>query len=146
MGTNTVSLRLSRAHSDDNPLSSASLRSGPGAPIFESLPGQETRIRRNPSRAFAIIRRAGGPHRVFGQVNNVSLTGCLLCTESTLPEGSELGLEITVVGGSFSESLRVTGIVRRETREAGRRAYGVEFVAHTSRDREILQALYAETA
>ncbi len=125
---------------------SLSLRSGTGAPIFESRPGQPTRIRRNPSRAIAALSWDGGPRRVFGQVLNVSLSGCLLCTESSIAEGTELSFEITVIGDSREVPYTLQGVVRRETREEGRRAYGVEFLPRSSQERQTVQALYAATA
>lgn len=120
------------------------LRSGPGAPIFE--PGPHTRIRRNPVRAIAAFTWPEGPREVYGQVVNISLSGCLLRTETTIEEGAELTMSITVLGGGGSQTIDVRGTVRRQTDVHGRRAYGVEFMTFTAQDRRATQALYAETA
>lgn len=120
------------------------LRSGPGAPIFES--GTHTRIRRNPVRAFAAFNWPGGPREVFGQVRDVSLTGCLLKTESTIAPGTELSMSITVLGTGSREPIEVRGVLRRRTTSEGRQAYGVEFLSSTSAERQALQVLYSQTA
>lgn len=124
--------------------SALSLRSGPGAPIFE--PGPNTRIRRNPTRAFASVTWEGGPREIFGQILNVSLSGCLLRTESTIKNGTQLELTITVLGARQLEPIVVRGLVRRQTSIDGRRAYGVELLASNRDEKETNQLLYAQTA
>ena len=124
--------------------SALSLNSGPGAPIFE--PGPHTRIRRNPTRAFAAITWEGGPLKSFGQVLNISLSGCLLRTESTIEIGTPLQMQITVLGAGVPEAVDVQGVIRRQTLVDGRRAYGVEFLATCSEEKQTLQLLYSHTA
>lgn len=124
--------------------SALSLRSGPGAPIFE--PGPHTRIRRNPTRAFAAMTWEGGPREVFGQVLNISLSGCLLRTESTIKPGTVVAMTITVLGAGNPAPLEVSGVVRRQTLVDGRRAYGVELLGRTKTEKETNQYLYAQTA
>lgn len=128
-------------HGDD---ASTSLRGGPGAPIFE--PGPHTRIRRNPVRAIATLTWSGGPREIFGQVVNVSPGGLLVKTESTIAEGTQVEMTITVLGRDRRLKVDVTAIVRRETVCEGRRAYGVEFLTENSADRQTLQLLYAEAS
>lgn len=140
-------LNLKTRHADDlttTPERSTSLRSGAGAPIFE--PGTHTRIRRNPVRAFASMTWPGGPREIFGQVLNVSLTGCLVKTESTIKEGTRLDISVTILGSAHRASVDVRGIVRRQTMADGRRAYGVEFLSTSSVEKQSVQALYSETA
>ncbi|RDV39239.1 PilZ domain-containing protein [Bradymonadaceae bacterium TMQ3] len=120
------------------------LRSGPGAPIFE--PGPNTRIRRHATRAIATMTWSGGPREIFGQVVNVSLNGCLVKTESTIADGTEVDLTVTVIGGPEVEKFALRALIRRRTEVAGRRAYGLEFVCESSEERELTQRLYAETA
>lgn len=121
--------------------SSMEIGSGPGAPMFE--PGPHTRIRRAPVRAIGTMTWPGGPREVFGQVLNVSPGGCLVKTEATIEEGTVIDLSITLVGGAERVTADVSGVVRRRTEEDGRRAYGVEFVALSSEERETIQWLYA---
>ena len=123
---------------------SLSLRSGTGAPIFEA--GPTTRIRRNPVRAIAVATWSGGPHKIFGQVVNISLTGCLFRTETTIEPGTELGLLVRVVGGGATEEFEVTGQVRRKTLSGGRKAYGVEFCPASPAEKQSVQGLYSSTA
>ncbi len=120
------------------------LRSGTGAPIFE--PGPHTRIRRNPVRAIASLTWEGGPREVFGQIRDVSLTGCLLRTESTIPVDSDLDITITLVGARSEAGFEVRATVRRQTTIDGRRGYGLEFLFPSTRHRRAVQALYSETA
>lgn len=144
---NITPLELNAHHGDETTETtprSVSLRSGTGAPIFE--PGAHTRIRRNPVRAFAALTWDGGPREIFGQVLNVSLTGCLIKTESTIQEGTQLEVSVTVVGSENRSSIDVRGTVRRQTFVDGRRAYGVEFISTSSVEKQSVQALYSETA
>lgn len=132
-------------HESSSPTdSTVSLRSGTGAPIFE--PGPHTRIRRNPVRAFASLTWDGGPREIFGQILNVSLTGCLLKTETTIAADTEVELTITIIGGSGHTEFDVRGKVRRTTTVRERRAYGIELLADSKHEREQIQALYSETA
>lgn len=123
---------------------STSMRSGTGAPIFE--PGPHTRIRRNPVRAIAAMTWSGGPNKTFGQVLNISLTGCLICTETTIETGTELTFSVTLVGNGDKNTYEVSGIVCRTTTAGGRQAYGIEFDSRSRRERETVQALYSATA
>lgn len=123
---------------------SLTLRSGTGAPIFE--PGPHTRIRRNPVRAIATLTWDDGPREVFGQIRNVSLTGCLLRTESTIPVDTELSLTISLIGTDSEEEFDVRAVVRRNATIEGRRGYGLEFVYTAPEHRRAVQALYSETA
>ena len=124
--------------------SSLSLRSGTGAPIFES--GPTTRIRRNPVRAIASATWENGPPKVFGQILDVSLTGSLLRTETTIPEGTLLQLEITIVGGDEPTSFDVRALVQRTTTVRDRKAYGIAFVTESADEKQSVQALYSATA
>jgi hypothetical protein len=121
---------------------SMSLSSGPGAPMFE--PGPHTRIRRAPVRAIASMTWAGGPREVFGQVVNVSPGGCLLKSEASLPVGSIIDLSMTILGNGQRSTADVRALVRHATTEGGRRAFGLEFVATDSKERETLQWLYTQ--
>lgn len=123
---------------------SVSLRSGTGAPIFEH--GPHTRIRRNPVRAIAAITWEDGPREAFGQLLNVSLTGCLIRTESTIEIDTELALRVTLAGSESDHSHEIYGVVRRATTVDGRRAYGIEFLTPSQRAKEAVQDLYSETA
>ncbi len=120
------------------------LRSGTGAPIFE--PGPHTRIRRNPVRAIASLTWDGGPREVFGQIRNVSLTGCLLRTESSIPRGTTLSMTISLIGAGSKEEFDVIAKVCRETTVEGRRGYGLEFVFESRNDKRTVQTLYSQTA
>lgn len=119
------------------------LRSGTGAPMFEH--GAQTRIRRNPVRAFVALTWDGGPRETFGQVVDVSLTGFLIKTESTIDVGTEVALTVTILNDEDCE-YEVRGIIRRATTRGGRQAYGVEFVTSTTDLREAAHALYSATA
>lgn len=121
-----------------------SMRSGAGAPIFE--PGPQTRIRRNPTRAIASITWSDGPRAVYGQVLDVSLTGCLVKTETTIEVGTELQFSVTLVGDGTSTNFDVRGRVCRRTRAEGRPAYGVAFITDSRHEKETVQALYSATA
>jgi hypothetical protein len=121
---------------------SMEISSGPGAPMFE--PGPHTRIRRQPVRAFASLTWSGGPREVFGQVVNISPGGCLLKTEASVPVGTTLELSITILGSGQRSVADVRAVARHATTESGRRAFGLEFVAECSKERETLQWLYAQ--
>ncbi len=120
------------------------LSSGTGAPIFE--PGPHTRIRRNPTRAIAALTWNGGPREAFGQILNVSLTGCLLRTESTIAPDTELELTVTLVGAGSNEEFDIRAVVRRTTAVRGRQAYGLEFISSSTDEKIAIQKLYSETA
>jgi hypothetical protein len=126
-------------HSDANegPLS---LSSGPGAPIFQH--GAQTRIYRAPVRAIASVRF--GDKEVFGQVLDISLGGCLLKTETTIDEGTELDMRITILGEMRRAVAEVRGVVRRKTTAEGRKAYGIELVADDAEEKRSLEWLYAQ--
>ncbi len=124
--------------------SSLPLRSGTGAPIFES--GPTTRIRRNPVRAIASATWDGGPPKVFGQILDVSLTGSLFRTESTIPEGTQLNLEITLIGCGEPTSFDVRALVQRTTTVRDRKAYGIAFITESGDEKQSVQALYSATA
>ena len=124
--------------------SKTSLRSGTGAPIFEH--GGVTRIRRNPVRAIAAFTWDGGPREIFGQVLNVSLSGCLLKTSATIDIGTELTMKITIVGADADAEYELHAVVRRTTTADGRSAYGLEFCTDRPRQREAARALYSATA
>ncbi len=127
-------------HAEDT--SRADLQSGPGAVMFE--PGANARIRRAPVRAIASMTWRGGPREIFGQVLNVSPGGCLVRTETTIPEGTVLDIAVTLVGGQQRSHADVRGLVRHVTTYEGRKAYGVEFIAQDSLERETLQWLYTQ--
>ncbi len=118
------------------------LSSGPGSPMFEQH-GPTTRIRRAPVRAFASVTFEGGPREIFGQVLNLSPGGCLLRTETTIPEGTELEMHVTIVGRGERSGADVKAIVRRATTDEGRRAYGIEFISEEREETRTLQWLYA---
>lgn len=124
--------------------SSLSLNSGTGAPIFE--PGPHTRIRRNPVRAIAAVTWEDGPREIFGQILNISLTGCLLRTETTIAEGTELTMKITLIGDGQSSCFDVRTTVQRETTIRDRKAYGLEFTTECTEEKQSVQALYSATA
>lgn len=123
---------------------SMALGSGPGAPIFE--PGPHTRIRRAPVRSIATLTWATGPRGIFAQVVNVSPSGCLIKTESTIPEGTRVDMSITILGDGRRETFDIAGTIVRQTTADGRRAYGVEFRADSRDEREALQWMYAEAS
>lgn len=124
--------------------SKTSLRSGTGAPIFEH--GGVTRIRRNPVRAIAALTWDGGPREIFGQVVNVSLTGCLLKTSATIETGTELKITITIVAADTDAEYELRAVVRRNTTADGRPAYGLEFRTERPQQRRAARALYSATA
>ncbi len=124
--------------------SSLSFRSGTGAPIFE--PGPHTRIRRNPVRAIAAVTWEGGPREIYGQVLNISLTGCFLKTASTIEMGTELTFTVTLVSNGDKTSFDVRGVVCRITDVERRQGYGIEFLTHSRREKETVQALYSASA
>lgn len=95
------------------------------------------RTRRAPIRGFASLQWTGGPSRVFGGLVNVSPDGCLLKTESTIEEGTQVSIRLNFVGlkdDDERESVQATGVVRHRTEVEGRRAYGVEFTDLGDRD------------
>lgn len=118
------------------------LSSGPGSPMFEQR-GPTTRIRRAPVRAFASVTFQGGPREIFGQILNVSPGGCLLRTETTIPDDTVLDMHITIVGSGERAGADVKAVVRRQTTDEGRRAYGIEFISEDREEALTLQWLYA---
>jgi c-di-GMP-binding flagellar brake protein YcgR len=126
-------------HSEANE-GTLSLSSGPGAPIFQH--GTQTRIYRAPVRAIASVRF--GEKEVFGQVVDISLGGCLLKTETTIEEGTEVELRITILGEMRRAVAEVQGVVRRATTVEGRKAYGVELVANDPEEKRSLEWLYTQ--
>jgi len=118
-----------------------SLSSGPGSPIFEQA-GPHTRIYRAPVRAIAAVRLEG--REIYGQVLDVAPGGCLLKTESTIAEGTEVELRVTILKNDTRSVAEVRGVIRRMSEVEGRRAYGVEFVAADSSERNNLQWLYSQ--
>ncbi len=118
------------------------LRSGPGAPMFD--PGEHARIRRAPVRAIASFTFLGGPREAFGQVLNISPGGCLLKTETTIPAGTLVSLEVLLVGGGRQIQAELEGVVRRRVQNDGRQAYGLEFLSDTHTDRQTAQWLYMQ--
>jgi hypothetical protein len=139
MSTSLHTQHISETHREEPTME---LRGGPGAPIFE--PGPHTRIRRAPVRSIATMTWTNGPREIFGQVVNVSPSGCLVKTESTIPDGTQLEMSITILGEGRRTTIDACGIVVRQTSVDGRRAYGVEFRPENRADRESLQWLYAE--
>lgn len=123
---------------------SLSISSGPGAPMFEG--GAHTRIRRAPLQAIASVTVENGPREIFGRVLNISPGGCLLQTETTLEPGTFVELNITVLGQQEPIRVEVGGVIRRQVDTAGRRQYGVEFLAVDSNDKKSLQWLYAQAS
>jgi c-di-GMP-binding flagellar brake protein YcgR len=106
--------------------------------------GPQTRIRRAPVRAIATVTWDGGPREVYGQVLNVSPGGCLLKTETTIEPGTRLEMSIIVISEGERAKADVEAVVRRRTEENGRQAYGLEFVALESSDKESVQWLYSQ--
>lgn len=121
-----------------------SLRSGTGAPIFE--PGPTTRIRRNPVRAIARLTWQGGPRQAFGRLVDLSLSGCLLKTETTIEPGTTIDLSVTLLGADDNDDYELRATVRRTTTVEGRQAYGLEFQTDSSHEKRTVQALYSMTA
>jgi c-di-GMP-binding flagellar brake protein YcgR len=70
--------------------------------------------------------------------------GCLLKTESTIAEGTKIELRVTIIKHDSRSVAEVRGTVRRATESEGRRAYGVEFEAMDSSERNTLQWLYSQ--
>ena len=135
---------FSATDDNDSEPRATELRSGTGAPIFEQ--GAHTRIRRNPVRAIASITWDGGPRQSYGQVINVSLSGCLLKTETTIPDDAPITMTISLIGSDDDTEYEVRAVRRRTTTASGRRAYGLEFLSETTEQKRAVQALYAATA
>jgi len=72
-------------------------------------------------------------------ITNISLSGCLVITETHLAVGSTLSLSIPISGG---ETLRLNG---RVIREHGQDGYGIGFEAMSDEHRRNLALLIAET-
>jgi hypothetical protein len=91
-------------------------------------------------RAYVDIPTHLGPDVTMNQmITNISLSGCLVRTDTQLAVGSTLSLGIPVSGG---ETLRVKG---RVVRGHGQDGYGIGFEAMSDEDRRKLALLIAET-
>jgi len=91
-------------------------------------------------RAYVDIPTHLGPDVTMNQmITNISLSGCLVITDTHLAVGSTLSLSIPVSGG---ETVRVQG---RVVREHGQGGYGIGFEAMSDEDRRNLALLIAET-
>lgn len=119
---------------------SATLSSGPGAPIFQ--PGPQTRIYRAPVRAIGVA--VIGDREAWGQVIDVSPGGCLFKTDDPLEIGEEITLRVTLMSETRRAIAEVAATVRRRTGDGDRPAYGLEFRASTSEERQVLQWLYGQ--
>lgn len=118
-----------------------SIKSGPGAPVFENF-GSQTRIYRAPCRAIATVRLED--KEIYGQIMDLSPGGCLLKTETTLETGTEFEMRVTVVHVDRRSVAEVRGVIRRCGEDEGRKTYGVEFLADESSDRRNLDWLYGK--
>jgi PilZ domain len=91
-------------------------------------------------RAYVDIPTHLGPDVTMNQmITNISLSGCLLITDTHLAVGSTLLLSIPVSGG---ETLRLKG---RVVREHGYDGFGIGFDSMSNEDRRELALLIAET-
>ena len=91
-------------------------------------------------RAYVDIPTHSGPDVTMNQtITNISLSGCLVLTDTHLPVGSTLSLSIPISGAN---SLRLKGSV---IREHGEGAYGIGFEEMSYEDRKELALLIAET-
>lgn len=91
-------------------------------------------------RAYVDIPTHLGPDVTMNQmITNISLSGCLVITETHLAVGSPLSLSIPIPGG---ETLRLNG---RVIREHGQDGYGIGFEEMSDGDRRELALLIAET-
>lgn len=129
---------LKRLDSERGRPDEVEFESGHGAPVYEQ--GPQTRMRRSPVRAIATLTWEEGPDKVYGSVENVSPRGCLVTTESTIDEGTEVDIEIRTVGDDTDLEVPALGVVRHATEQDGRRAYGIEF--REVEDETALKRLY----
>lgn len=91
-------------------------------------------------RAYVDIPTHLGPDVTMNQmITNISLSGCLVITDTHLAVGSPLSLSIPISGG---DTLRLNG---RVVREHGRDGYGIGFEAMSDEHRRDLALLIAET-
>lgn len=91
-------------------------------------------------RAYVDIPTHSGPDVTMNQtITNISLSGCLVKTETELAVGSTLTLSIPISG---AQMLRLKG---RVVREHGREGYGIGFESMSDQDRRDLALLIAET-
>ena len=92
-------------------------------------------------RAYVDIPTHLGPDVTKNQtISNISLSGCLLRTDTHLDDGSILSLSIPIAGRKM---LRLKGrVVRAHDRPVG---YGIGFEAMSDEDRRELALLIAET-
>ena len=91
-------------------------------------------------RAYVEIPTHLGPDVTMNQtITNISLSGCLLRTDTHLGVGSNLSLSIPISGGKL---LRLKGrVVRQHDKPVG---YGIGFEAISDQDRRELALLIAE--
>ncbi len=118
-----------------------SIRSGPGAPIFENT-GSQTRIYRAPCRAIASVKLED--KEIFGQIMDLSPGGCLLKTETTLEVGCEFDMRVTIVHATRRSVAEVRGVIQRCGEDNGRRTYGVEFLTDDAHSKRNLDWLYGQ--
>lgn len=118
-----------------------SIRSGPGAPIFENY-GSQTRIYRAPCRAIATVTLED--KEIYGQIMDLSPGGCLLKTETTLEVGTTFDMRVTIVHVDRRSIAEVRGVIRRCGEDGGRKTYGVEFVSEDASERRNLDWLYGQ--
>ncbi len=91
-------------------------------------------------RAYVDIPTHLGPDVTMNQmITNISLSGCLVRTDTQLAVGSSLSLSIPISGG---ETLRLRA---RVVREHGLDGYGIGFEAMSDEHRRELALLIAET-
>jgi PilZ domain-containing protein len=91
-------------------------------------------------RAYVDIPTHLGPDVTMNQtITNISLSGCLVITETHLAVGSTLWLSIPISGGKL---VRLKGKV---IREHGQDGYGIGFETMSDEDRRDLALLIAET-
>ncbi len=90
-------------------------------------------------RAYIDIPTHLGPDVTMNQmITNISLSGCLMRTDTQLAVGSTLSLSIPISGG---ETLRLKGRVVREHEQG----YGIGFEEMSDEYRRDLALLIAET-
>ncbi len=91
-------------------------------------------------RAYVDIPTHLGPDVTMNRtITNISLSGCLMRTDTHLSVGSPLSLSIPISGVKM---LRLKGKV---VREHGQDGYGIGFEAMSDEDRRELALLIAET-
>lgn len=117
---------LNRRDSESETPDEVDVESGLGAPLYDR--GPQTRIRRAPVRGMATLSWEAGPDRVYGGIENVSPSGCLIKTEATIDEGTQIEFRLAAVGGDREIEVEGVGMVRHTTDVDGRRAYGIEFL------------------